>query len=152
MKSIDPSKVESSFLKFVEIIQALRHPETGCPWDLQQTHKSLRKYMIEEAYEAAEVMDGDDSALIIEELGDVLLQVVLNSQLLADADQGSIIEVIEGISSKMIRRHPHVLIQALDRSRLLRSKKIGRASSKRKSPFLKKRVCLLKCSLHPCRR
>ncbi len=99
------------FSDLVKTIAALRHPETGCPWDLKQTHKSLRKFMIEEAYEAAEVMDSDDYEGLIGELGDVLLQVVLNAQLLSDAGKGDIIKVIETLSEKMKRRHPHVFTE-----------------------------------------
>lgn len=93
---------------FVATIAALRHPQTGCPWDLQQDHVSLRRFMIEEAYEAAEAMLGQDSAHLIEELGDVLLQVVLNAQLSAEDGRGDIADVIQGINQKMVRRHPHV--------------------------------------------
>lgn len=96
------------FSDLVKTIAALRHPETGCPWDLKQTHKSLRKFMIEEAYEAAEVMDSDDYEGLVGELGDVLLQVVLNAQLLTDAGRSDIIKVIETLTEKMKRRHPHV--------------------------------------------
>ncbi len=101
-------KVSQSFVRFVGIVAHLRDPHSGCPWDLKQDHRSLRRFMLEEAYEAADAMGKDDYGHIIEELGDVLLQVVLNSQLLLDARQGSIIDVINSISEKMIRRHPHV--------------------------------------------
>lgn len=97
-----------AFSKFCETIAALRHPVSGCPWDLQQTHATLRRYMIEEAYEAAEVMDPADSTSLREELGDVLLQVVLNSQLAKDEGTFTIKDVIDGIDAKMRRRHPHV--------------------------------------------
>jgi MazG family protein len=97
-----------AFESFCETIAALRHPVTGCPWDLQQTHASLRRYMIEEAYEAAEVMDPTDPKKLCEELGDVLLQVVLNSQLAKDQESFTVKDVIESINKKMRRRHPHV--------------------------------------------
>ena len=99
------------FSDLVKTIAALRHPETGCPWDLKQTHKSLRKFMIEEAYEAAEVMDSDDYEGLVAELGDVLLQVVLNAQLLSDEGNGDIIKVIKTLTEKMKRRHPHVFTE-----------------------------------------
>jgi MazG family protein len=97
-----------SFKDFCKTIAALRHPVTGCPWDLEQTHASLRRYMIEEAYEAAEVMDPVDPKKLCEELGDVLLQVVLNSQLAKDEGTFTVDDVINGINQKMRRRHPHV--------------------------------------------
>lgn len=102
------SSATKAFEEFCATIAALRHPKTGCPWDLEQTHSSLRKYMIEEAYEAAEVMDSKNPGALQGELGDVLLQVVLNSQVATDAGEFSIDDVIRGINSKMIRRHPHV--------------------------------------------
>ncbi len=102
-------KAARLFKEFVKTVAQLRHPVRGCPWDLEQTHLSLRRYMIEEAYEAAEHMTGSaQSAELIEELGDVLLQVVLNSQLTVEAGSGDIIEVVRSIRDKMIRRHPHV--------------------------------------------
>jgi len=97
-----------NFEAFCKTIAALRHPKTGCPWDLKQTHKSLRKYMVEEAYEAVDAMGRNDAREICEELGDVLLQVVLNAQLAKDEKKFEIADVIESINSKMLRRHPHV--------------------------------------------
>lgn len=99
---------EIAFSQLCQTIASLRHPVTGCPWDLEQTHATLRRYMLEEAYEAAEVMDPADPALLKDELGDVLLQVVLNAQLAADAGTFTIQDVIEGLDAKMRRRHPHV--------------------------------------------
>jgi MazG family protein len=96
------------FAEFVKTVAALRHPDRGCPWDLEQSHRSLRRYMLEEAYEAAEAMLGTDEGHLLEELGDVLLQVVLNAQLARDHGKGDIREVVQSINSKMIRRHPHV--------------------------------------------
>lgn len=100
--------IKQAFGALCETIAALRDPKTGCPWDLEQTHESLRKYMIEEAYEATDVMDPVNYKKLQEELGDVLLQVVLNSQLATDAKEFSILEVVKGLDSKMRRRHPHV--------------------------------------------
>lgn len=91
-----------------ETVKALRDPETGCPWDLKQTHSSLCKYMLEESYEAVEAILSGDKASIIDELGDVLLQVVLHSQLAIDAGEFSIDEVVGGLTRKLVRRHPHV--------------------------------------------
>lgn len=114
------SDAADAFTKFCETIAALRHPVTGCPWDLEQTHASLRRYMIEEAYEAAEVMDPTDPIKLCEELGDVLLQVVLNSQLATDEKTFNIKDVIEGIDAKMRRRHPHVFAQADEKEKYSR--------------------------------
>lgn len=97
-----------AFSAFVATIAALRHPEYGCPWDLEQTHLSLRRYMLEEAYEAFAAMSGDNDAELCEELGDVLLQVVLNAQLAQDRGAFAIKDVIASIDAKMRRRHPHV--------------------------------------------
>lgn len=103
------------FKELCKTIAALRHPETGCPWDLEQTHATLRKYMIEEAYEAAEVMEPVNPELLKDELGDVLLQVVLNAQLATDQGDFSIAEVVQGLDAKMRRRHPHVFGDASER-------------------------------------
>lgn len=94
--------------KLVQVVAQLRHPEHGCPWDLKQTHASLKPYMLEEAYEAVEAIDESDPALLKEELGDVLLQVVLHSQLAQDAGTFNFEAVCETIAEKLIRRHPHV--------------------------------------------
>jgi MazG family protein len=96
------------FERFCATIAALRHPVTGCPWDLEQTHLSLRRYLIEEAYEAAEAMGEGDTREICDELGDVLLQVVLNAQIAKDARTFTIDDVVNAIDAKMRRRHPHV--------------------------------------------
>lgn len=103
----------AAFTNLCETIATLRHPVDGCPWDLQQSHESLRRYMIEEAYEAARAMaradhDPSDSRELCEELGDVLLQVVLNAQVAADRKGFQIADVIKSIDAKMRRRHPHV--------------------------------------------
>jgi tetrapyrrole methylase family protein/MazG family protein len=92
---------------FADIVASLRSPE-GCPWDKKQTHTSLRPYALEEAAELADAIDeGDDDALC-EELGDVLLQVVLHAQLASERGAFELQDVIDGISAKMVRRHPHV--------------------------------------------
>lgn len=102
-------EVKAELAQLVRTIAALRHPKTGCPWDLEQTHATLRRYMVEEAYEAAAHMDGNvDDAALCDELGDVLLQVVLNAQLASDRGAFTMTDVIRTIDAKMIRRHPHV--------------------------------------------
>ena len=95
------------FWKLREIIDKLRSPE-GCPWDREQTHESLRTYLIEEAYELIDAINEGDIDHIIEELGDVLLQVMLHSRIGEDEGYFSIDDVIQSIAEKMVRRHPHV--------------------------------------------
>lgn len=89
-------------------ITSLLRGEGGCPWDREQTHESIRRCMIEEAYEVAEAIDKKDSGLLCEELGDVLFQVVFHAELEREAGRFSRDEVIDGICRKMIHRHPHV--------------------------------------------
>ncbi|WP_375090829.1 nucleoside triphosphate pyrophosphohydrolase [Peribacillus sp. RS7] len=95
------------FSKLRQIIAELRGPE-GCPWDKKQTHESLKKYLIEEAYELIDSIDQEDDEGMVGELGDVLLQVMLHSQIGEDEGMFTIDDVIEGITAKMVRRHPHV--------------------------------------------
>lgn len=97
----------AAFNEFVATIEALRAPD-GCPWDREQTHRSIAHNMIEEAYEAVDAIEADDVAHLREELGDVLLQVVLQSQIAADAGEFTIDDVCADVNEKMIRRHPHV--------------------------------------------
>jgi MazG family protein len=97
-----------AFREFVSIIKALRTPGTGCPWDLEQDHRTLRPYVIEETYEVVDAIDAGDDKALREELGDLLLQVVLHAQVAADRAAFSIEDVIRGIAEKMVRRHPHV--------------------------------------------
>ncbi|KQL27402.1 nucleoside triphosphate pyrophosphohydrolase [Cytobacillus solani] len=103
----DEAILYKRFTKLRHIIAELRGPN-GCPWDKKQTHESLKKYLIEEAYELIEAINEDDIDHLIEELGDVLLQVLLHAQIGEDDGFFSIDDVIEGLSQKMVRRHPHV--------------------------------------------
>ncbi|NWQ44546.1 nucleoside triphosphate pyrophosphohydrolase [Bacillus sp. EB106-08-02-XG196] len=96
-----------NFSKLREIIAVLRG-SNGCPWDKEQTHESLKKYLIEETYEVIEAIDSGDIDHLVEELGDVLLQVMLHAQIGEDEGYFAIDDVIEALSTKMIRRHPHV--------------------------------------------
>lgn len=95
------------FEELVEIVAALRAPD-GCPWDREQTHQSLARNMVEEAYEALDAIESGSIRHLQEELGDVLLQVVLHAQIAADNDEFTIEDVCRGIGKKLIRRHPHV--------------------------------------------
>ena len=109
-----------SFNQFVATISALRAPD-GCPWDREQTHVSISHNMIEEAYEAVCAIEEEDVAHLREELGDVLLQVVLQSQIAADAGEFTIDDVYADVNAKMVRRHPHVFgsVEASNASEVL---------------------------------
>ncbi len=102
-----------SFDTFLAIVARLRGPG-GCPWDREQTHASLRKYLLEECYEAMEAIDAGPGAAgrLAEELGDVLLQVGLHAQIGSDDGQFSIRDVLRNINAKLLRRHPHVFDDA----------------------------------------
>jgi MazG family protein len=95
------------FAELVQLIARLRAPG-GCPWDREQTHESLKPMMLEEAYEVVEAIDEGDDEELIGELGDLLLQVVFHSQIADEESRFTVAEVIDRISTKMIRRHPHV--------------------------------------------
>lgn len=95
-------------LRLVEVMAALRHPETGCPWDLEQDHASLTRYLVEETYELLDAIESGDDDHLREELGDVLLQVMFHAQIAYDRRAFGIDEVATGIADKLVRRHPHV--------------------------------------------
>jgi len=97
----------NSFEAFAEIVAHLRAPN-GCPWDREQTHESLRKHLLEESYEAISAIDSGDFVDMREEFGDLLLQIVLQSQIANEEGKFNINQVIQGIHSKIVRRHPHV--------------------------------------------
>ncbi|GAB1539761.1 hypothetical protein NUACC21_24280 [Scytonema sp. NUACC21] len=94
--------------ELIDVVAKLRSPDGGCPWDLEQTPQTLTPYVIEEAYEVVDAINSGDKSAIAEELGDLLLQVVLQAQIANEYGQFSLKEVAEGISQKLIRRHPHV--------------------------------------------
>ena len=94
--------------ELIDVVAKLRNPNGGCPWDLQQTPQSLIPYVIEEAYEVVDAIKDGDSQAIAEELGDLLLQVVLQAQIALEYQHFTLKQVAEGISQKLIRRHPHV--------------------------------------------
>ena len=98
----------SNLTKTIEIIRKLRDPKDGCPWDLEQDHKSLLKYLIEESYEYCHAVEEKNTSHMEEELGDVLLQVLLHSQIASETDQFDIESVAKVLGEKMILRHPHV--------------------------------------------
>lgn len=94
--------------QLIEVVAQLRSPDGGCPWDLAQTPQTLTPYIIEEAYEVVDAIGTGDQKAIAEELGDLLLQVVLQSQIASESHQFTLAEVARGIAEKLIRRHPHV--------------------------------------------
>lgn len=96
-----------TFDELVKIVADLRG-EGGCPWDREQTHQSLKKYMIEETYEALDAIDSDNPEKMADELGDLLLQILMNAQIGSEDGRFDINDVISAVSEKMIRRHPHV--------------------------------------------
>lgn len=98
---------QPEYAAFVETIHALRSPG-GCPWDREQTHASIARNMLEEAYEAVEAIEADDVEHMREELGDVLLQVVLQARIAEDQGEFTIEDVAHDVNAKMVRRHPHV--------------------------------------------
>ncbi|MBL1201106.1 MAG: nucleoside triphosphate pyrophosphohydrolase [Nostoc sp. ZfuVER08] len=107
--------------ELIEVVAKLRSPDGGCPWDLAQTPESLTPYVIEEAYEVVDAIKNGDKEAIAEELGDLLLQVVLQAQIASESGQFSLKEISQGISQKLIRRHPHVFgdvsVQSVDEVR-----------------------------------
>jgi ATP diphosphatase len=94
--------------RLVEIMAALRTPETGCPWDLEQTFRSITPYTIEEVYEVVDAIERGDMENLREELGDLLLQVVYHAQMAGEEGAFDFADVVETVTEKMIRRHPHV--------------------------------------------
>lgn len=96
-----------SYEDFLDIIAQLRAPG-GCPWDQKQTHESLRECLLEESQEVIEAINNKDDENLCEELGDVLLQVVMHAQIAAEEGRFTMNDVVQGVSEKMIRRHPHV--------------------------------------------
>ena len=103
----DPARLSSALIELSQIVAKLRSPE-GCPWDRAQTLATIKPYTLEETYELLEAIDSDDDGAICEELGDVLLQVLLDSQIAADEGRFNLLDVAAGLSQKLIVRHPHV--------------------------------------------
>lgn len=103
----DFQRLLPEFQRLCEVVARLRSPD-GCPWDRQQTLKTIKPYTLEETYELLEAIDADDNVSIQEELGDVLLQVILDAQIATDESRFQLIDVVRQIADKMVRRHPHV--------------------------------------------
>lgn len=98
--------------RLIEIMAALRNPETGCPWDIEQDFETIKPYTIEEAYEVADAIERKDMDDLCDELGDLLLQVVFHARMAEEAGEFSFGDVVEAITRKMIRRHPHVFARS----------------------------------------
>ena len=102
-----------------EIMRRLRDPQTGCPWDIEQTFASIAPYTIEEAYEVADAIARDDMEALKDELGDLLLQVVYHAQMASEDGRFAFDDVVDAITAKMIRRHPHVFEDASRREEFM---------------------------------
>src|ERR1051325_2576436 len=107
MDESKPERAGEAFAQLVKLIARLRAPG-GCPWDREQTHESLKPMLLEEAYEVIEAIDDGDDDEFVGELGDLLLQVVFHADIATEEGRFTVAQVIERVSSKMIRRHPHV--------------------------------------------
>ncbi len=105
----------------MHIVEMLRHPVDGCPWDKEQTHESMRQNFIEETYEVADAIDLKDNNLLCEELGDVLLQIAMHTQMEQETGNFTIDDVTTGICKKLIKRHPHIFgtVKAKDSNAVL---------------------------------
>ncbi len=104
-------KKMKEFSKLIKIMARLRHPQRGCPWDLAQNPQTLKEYILEEAHELIEAIDSGRDEEIMEELGDVLLQIVFLARLAEEKKKFSIRDVIAAINEKLVRRHPHIFAQ-----------------------------------------
>ncbi len=105
-----PEHYRKDFANLVEIIARLRGPG-GCPWDKKQTHASLREFLLEESYEVLEALDQNDAQKLCQELGDLLLQILLHAQIAAESGEFTLVEVLKNINTKLVRRHPHIFGQ-----------------------------------------
>lgn len=102
------------FQDLLRRVARLRDPVDGCPWDRAQDHRSLRAYLLEEAYETIAAIDAGESQALCDELGDVLLQVVLHAQIASESGSFDMQDVVQGLDEKLLRRHPHVFGNAPD--------------------------------------
>lgn len=108
----EPMQPSRDIQKLLDIMSALRAPDTGCPWDIVQTFETIKPYTIEEAYEVADAIERDDMDDLCEELGDLLLQVVFHARMAEEAGAFDFGNVVEAVTTKMIRRHPHVFARS----------------------------------------
>lgn len=131
---IPASKTKVSMLDFQELVAHLRAPD-GCPWDRKQTHKSLRPNLIEEAYEVISALDAGDRAGMQEELGDLLLQIVLHAQIASESGDFNLEDVITGIQRKLVYRHPHVFAntEVSDAEEVIKNWEVLKAKERKKN-------------------
>jgi MazG family protein len=125
-RSTTPAKLAGGveqMARLLKIMARLRRPGDGCPWDLEQTIETIKSNLIEEAYEALDAMESGDRAHLAEELGDLLLQIVFQSQIAAEEGAFSFADVAQGISDKLVRRHPHIFgdVKVADAKEVLRN-------------------------------
>lgn len=115
--------MSQAFRDLVELVARLRSPE-GCPWDVKQTHESLKPFLLEEAYEVLEALDTQDPRHLREELGDLLLQILLHAQIKSEEHTFRIEDVMTDLTQKLIRRHPHVFAATSDETPKLDSEQV----------------------------
>jgi ATP diphosphatase len=113
---VDNNAAKKTLTDLLAVMAALRTPETGCPWDLKQTFKTIAPYTIEEAYEVADAIARGDLAHLKDELGDLLFQVVYHARMAEEERSFAFADVVDAITTKMIRRHPHVFGSAEERA------------------------------------
>jgi MazG family protein len=120
---VDHARGADQLVRLLEIMERLRRPGDGCPWDLEQSLDTLKPFLIEEAYEALDAMESGNREHLAEELGDVLLQIVFQSQIASEEGSFRFADVAQGISDKLVRRHPHVFgeVQVADSKEVLRN-------------------------------
>jgi tetrapyrrole methylase family protein / MazG family protein len=104
-------RYQKEFVNLVEIIARLRGPD-GCPWDKKQTHSSLREFLMEESYEVLEALDEENHKILCQELGDLLLQIILHAQIASEHSEFNLEDVLKNINTKLVRRHPHIFSNA----------------------------------------
>jgi XTP/dITP diphosphohydrolase len=131
-----PHEPNAALQELIAVVAKLRDPDGGCPWDLEQTHHSLVPYVLEEAHEVADAIRHGDDAHLKEELGDLLLQVVLHGQIASEDGRFDLEAIARSISEKLIRRHPHVFAgaEATDSAAVRDSWEAIKASEKGKTP------------------
>ena len=101
-------KVHGSLDELLSIMARLRNPESGCPWDIKQTWQSILPHTLEEVYEVADAVDRQDAVALCDELGDLLFQIVFMAQIASEQALFTFSDIVQGITAKFIRRHPHV--------------------------------------------
>jgi len=137
------------FDTLVAIMRKLRSPG-GCPWDAEQSHESLKRYLLEETYEVMEAIDDDSSERLCEELGDLLLQPVFHSAIAEENGEFDISDVIRTLCEKLVRRHPHVFGEMEIKNSSEQDKKLGKYQKERKERLCRK-IDPLRCPIHPSR-